>query len=293
MLAVVTKAALLASGFTEDAIRAQIDGGRWRQLTESAICLHNGPLTVPEQRLAAVLTAPWPVALCGVTGLSEWGVTGFEVSAVHMVVTRGTRVLPLPGVDVVVHESRRFSGEDVVVRAGRPPVTRLERSTVDAAAWSVSPLLASRLLVAPVQQRLCPPSRLVAELALAGQIRHGRLLRRLAADLDGGAQALSEVEFVRWCRRHGLPRPELQVRLDRRGRRRYLDARFRHNGRVVLVEIDGGVHLSLASRWEDTAKDNDAVLDGLTSLRFPSVAIYRDDPRALEQLRRALGLVMR
>jgi hypothetical protein len=113
----------------------------------------------------------------------------------------------------------------------------------------------------------------------------------LLADLDGGAEALSEVAFVRWCRRHGFPRAQLQVRLDARGRRRYLDAVFtRPDGRRVLAEIDGGVHLTLATRWLDTAKDNDAALSGELTLRFPSVALHCDDAAAIRQLREALGL---
>jgi very-short-patch-repair endonuclease len=66
---------------------------------------------------------------------------------------------------------------------------------------------------------------------------------------------------------------------------------LRAGDRVVRVEVDGGVHLSLTQRWRDTAKDNDAALDGRVILRFPSVAIYTDDPVAVRQLRRALGLV--
>jgi very-short-patch-repair endonuclease len=57
------------------------------------------------------------------------------------------------------------------------------------------------------------------------------------------------------------------------------------------VEIDGGVHLSLTERWKDTAKDNELAIEGRSVLRFPSVAIYTDDPLAVAQLRRALGLV--
>jgi len=80
----------------------------------------------------------------------------------------------------------------------------------------------------------------LAALACAGRVRHKRMLVALCRDLVGGAQALSEVEFLAFCRRHGLPRPELQVRLDTAGRRRYLDAMFRlTSGRVVRVEIDG------------------------------------------------------
>src|SRR3954454_23849614 len=100
------------------------------------------------------------------------------------------------------------------------------------------------------------------------------LMQRVLTDIGGGAQAMCELEFLKFCRRHGFPEPTLQVRVDRQGRRRYLDAEFRRPGRQpVRVEIDGGVHLTLTQRWLDTRNDNDAAIDGDLVLRFPSVAI--------------------
>jgi very-short-patch-repair endonuclease len=133
------------------------------------------------------------------------------------------------------------------------------------------------------------PSCLKDELAKAGKVRHAKTLRLLLNDLEGGAEALSEVAFLAFCRRHGFARPRLQARVDSQDRRRYLDAEFRcPDGRVFHVEVDGGVHLSLAVRWKDTRKDNDAALDGRLVLRFPSVAIYTDDADAVRQITRAL-----
>ena len=119
------------------------------------------------------------------------------------------------------------------------------------------------------------------------------MLARALDDVAGGVEAVSELRFVQFCRKHELPTPALQVRLDSRGRRRYLDATFRRmsDGRPVRVEIDGGIHLTLTQRWRDTCNDNDAVIDGEVVLRFPSVAIYTDDPVALAQIRRALEVV--
>lgn len=80
--------------------------------------------------------------------------------------------------------------------------------------------------------------------------------------------------------------------MDRAGRWRYLDAEFElPDGRIVRVEIDGGVHVALRVRAEDNLKDNDATLSGRGVLRYASPLIYADDPRAVAQLRRALGLV--
>jgi len=288
---VATREELFAGGTSVGELRAQIDGGRWRSLNERVVCLHNGPLTEAQRRWAVFLSASEPAAMCGRTAMAMWGVVGHVDTAVHIVVPRGAKVLPVHGVEAAVHESRRFRQSDIVY--GRSPqLTSLARATVDAAAWTTWPREAARVLVAPVQQRLELPANLLRVLDGAGRVRHRRMLMSLCRDLVGGAQALSEVEFLAFCRRHRLPRPNLQIRLDAAGRRRYLDAAFRGaDGRLVRVEIDGGVHLSLTTRWLDTAKDNDAVLAGHVVLRFPSVALYLDDPRAVSQLRRALGLV--
>ena len=288
---VATRRQLAEAGVSESHLRAQLAGGRWQELNDQVICTHNGPLSINQRRWAVGLSAQGPWAMCGLTGMELGGVRGYEDDRVHVLVVRGAQVLPLADVAVKVHESRRFHPDDVTTADGLP-TTSLARSTIDAAAWTADVLTASRIFVAPVQQRLTAPWALRRQLSEAGQVRHRRVLRALAEDLYGGAQALSEVEFLRFCRRHGFPKPRCQVRMDSGGRRRYLDAEFRApDGRIVRVEVDGGVHLTLAARWADTSKDNDSILDRKLVLRFPSVAIYTDDSVAVGQLCRALGLV--
>jgi len=279
-----------AVGGDRAALQTQLDARRWRALNDAVVVAHNGPLTRQQQLWAVVLGAQPPAALASLTAMELLGVRGFETTSVHVLVRRGARVLPLLGVAVDVHESRRFDTGDVVPRL--PPTTTLERAVVDAASWAPDIWTAFRIAVAPVQQRLTTGDRLLETLLAQGRIRFLRPLQSFLADVSGGAQALSEVAFVRWCRRHGFPKPRLQVRTDVRGRRRYLDAWFqRPDGSTLWVEIDGGVHLSLATRWEDQLKDNDAWLSGRRGLRLVSTAIYGDDPRAVEQLRQALGIV--
>ena len=77
--------------------------------------------------------------------------------------------------------------------------------------------------------------------------------------------------------------------MDSLGRRRYLDAELRsRRGRLVRIEVDGGIHLKLEVRARDTIKDNDAHLDGQLVLRYTSYSIYTDDPDVVRQIRRAL-----
>ena len=134
---VATRTQLEGVGFTRGEVRAHIEGGRWRELNDHVLVMHNGPLTWRQQMWAAYLSAPGPVALCGLTSMWQWDIRGFEKAEVHLLVPRGARPLAAAGVSIVVHESRRFSAADIV-HGRTPPTTTLSRATVDAAAstWS-------------------------------------------------------------------------------------------------------------------------------------------------------------
>lgn len=286
-----TRLQLQAVGVSRRHVDAQIEARRWRALNEHVVVTHNGPLTHTQRLWAVDLSAPGLHALAGQTAMQMWGIVGFETEIVQILVPRGGHVLPVDDVVVKVHESRRFVPDDVV-HGRAPQLVRLARATIDAAAWSQDIRTASRILVAPVQQRRLRAPQLRAEIIAATRMPYRRQLLALANDLCGGAEALSEVEFLRFCRRHGLPRPVCQRRMDSAGRWRYLDATFvRADGSLLRVEIDGGIHLSLAVRWQDTLKDNEANLDRRLVLRFASSAIYADDPQALAQIRRGLAFV--
>jgi len=287
---VASREQLRAARMSRFALEAQLAAQRWQVVSATVVVMHNGPLSRTQRWMAAVLTAEGPAALAARTAAQAHGLVGWEVEPIHIVVRRGAKVNAIDGFPLKVHESRRFTTADVM--EGRfPPRVSVERALVDAAAWSASPRTACGLLAAGVQQRLTTAPRLRSVLELAGQVRHRRLLLAVLGDIEGGAQAVSELDFLRFCRRHGFPRPVLQARVDAAGRRRYLDAEFkRPDGRPLGVEIDGAVHLVTSTYWSDMRRLNDLVIGGRRVLRFPSSAIYSDDPQAVEQLRQALGL---
>jgi hypothetical protein len=285
---VLTRQQLIVCGVSDDRIRAQVEADRWRQLTPTVFVLHNGPLTLEQQWWAATL-AVGPLA--GRSALQAWGVTGWDTKGVEVLVRRGEHP-PLPhGVPVVVHESRRFTAADVhPVR--EPRRVGVARAAVDAAAWTMQPRAAAGLLAAVVQQGKTSAKHLLGELRDAGAVRHCRLIRTVLQDIEGGAQALTEVDLARVCRRYGLLVPERQVvRLDSHGKRRYVDARVSApNGRSVLVEVDGALHLVATTYWQDMLRLNEILIRGVPVLRFPSVALHLDEATVGNQLRRACGL---
>lgn len=283
---VVSRSQLAGLGVTDDAIRAHVRARRWR-LAGRAVVLHRGPLSVRQRWWVAVIHVGQGAALASSTAAEANGLTGWETETVHVVARRGVRVHPLPWMHI--HESRRFSEEDVHP-SRRPRQVRAARAVLDTASWKPHPRLACAVLAAAVQQRLVTVEQLADELNGAGAIRHRRVLRRVLDDIAGGSDALSEVDFVRICRRAGIPRPEQQVvRKDSAGRRRYLDARIRRpDGRVIVVEVDGAMHLRVDRWWDDQARSNDVVLsEGALLLRFPAVVLRTDERRVVAQLQRA------
>lgn len=141
-----------------------------------------------------------------------------------------------------------------------------------------------------MQQRLATAAALVLALTDMPKLRHRKVLRAALADIEQGAQALSEIDFHALCRRHRLPTPERQaVRREPSGRRRYLDATWRRSdGRLVVAEVDGALHLAVQRWWDDQLRQNELSLADALVLRFPSVLVRTEPARVADQLRRAL-----
>src|SRR5664279_3175307 len=279
---VVSRRQLARLDVSRHQVSSRVRCHRWQFAGHQVVVLHPGPLTARQRRWAAVLSFPGLAALAGLTAAIEHGLTGFESEAIHVVVRAGTRVATLPG--LIVHLSRRFAPGDLHPTR-KPPQVRVDRALVDAAAWSATPRGACAILAAAVQQRLTTVPRLADQLDRAGQIRHCAVLAAVLRDIDGGSQSLAEIDFYRLCRRFRLPPPQRQrLRVDARGRRRYLDADFGN----VVVEVDGALHLRPLDWWADMARQNELAIDGRRVLRFPSLVIRTQPQVVAEQLRRAL-----
>jgi very-short-patch-repair endonuclease len=62
----------------------------------------------------------------------------------------------------------------------------------------------------------------------------------------------------------------------------------RADGRQVVVEVDGALHLIPRRWWDDQLRQNELVLAGDLVLRFPSVVVRCEPMVVVDQLRRAL-----
>jgi hypothetical protein len=276
------------AGFSDDAIQAQLSARRWQRVGR-AVVQHNGPLTRSQRWLVARLHAG-PRALLTAFTAAQWlGLNGWERTETHILAPVGTRARRIDSGPVRLHFALHWTD---VRQHGRSVCHDLPDALLRAAATFDSARPACGILAASVQQRLVTPAALRDSLARASRTRHRAILLSAVADIEQGSEALSEIDFLALCRRFSLPEPERQtVRRDSTGRRRYLDATWRRSdGRLVVVEIDGALHLAQKRWWDDQLRQNELSLADALVLRFPSVVVRTEPELVAAQLRRALLL---
>jgi hypothetical protein len=273
-------------------VRSRTTSGRWRTIGRGLVLTTNGRLDREQQLWVAVLAAGPDALLAGATAITESAVRGIAQGALQVLIPAGRMVstvlpglpLDMPGVRVrrttVLPDSHR--------QVGRPSRTVLARSIVDASAWARSDDEARTSIVAACQQRRVTPDEVADVLAILPTVRRRALIRRTLTDVAGGAEALSEIDFVRLCRRYDLPPPELQDRRrDHAGRLRYLDAYWRQWR--LHAEVDGSHHMDVRHWAADMQRQNDVWIAGDRILRFPGWLIRSRPAEVAAQVRAALA----
>lgn len=278
--------ALHRGGVRPTDVRGELRQRRW-QRQGLAVVQHNGPLSRDQRRAVALVHGGPQAVLTAFTAAEVLGLDGWERTPTDILVPAGTRPRHGCPVPLTLH----YTGSPALV-VGRSRVELLPHALLRAAATFGSARPGCGLLAAAVQQRLTDPAALSAALDHFTRVRHRRLLRAAVADIAGGSEALSEIDFVRLCRRYSLPEPERQaVRVEPSGRRRYLDAAWRRrDGRLVVVEIDGALHLLPRRWWADQMRQNELALADALVLRYPTVLLREEEHTVVAQLRRALLL---
>ena len=278
---------LAASGVTDSQMRAHVAALRWRRIGR-AMVLHRGDLTKAEQWAVALANCEPSSCLASFTALEAFGLDGWERDEVHLLASAGARRPGPLGFPVRLHRTTRL--DQTVAHLGRR-VQRPAPALILAASGFRTLRPALGLLAAGVQQRLVTAQALAQHLAVSTRVRHRQAMAAAVDEVAMGAQALSEIDFVRLCRRYGLPAPTLQsVRREPDGRRRYLDAEWRRrDGRRLVVEVDGAIHLA-PSRWfDDQLRQNEVVLANSLVLRYPTFIVRNEPSLVANQLFRALS----
>ena len=287
--------AVTASRFlSKEEVRWRISSGRWQRACRGVLVTHSGPLTESQALRVAVLAVGPKAALAGLTAAWLGGFTGFgskdpfHERTIHVLAPPGRKPhLATTELPIIMHYSRMLTDDDVYPHL-EPRRTRMARSLVDAASWMPTDRGAMAVLAAGVQQRKTRVPDLRDVLDRNKRIRRHTLMYGILGDIEGGAQALSELDFTRMViRQFRLPEPSRQVgRKDARGRQQWIDVLF--DEWKVVVEIDGAQHREPLEHWDDMDRDNDLNIDGYRVLRFPAWLVRKNPELVARKILQAL-----
>ena len=280
----ISRRQLGALGHDKDFVRTQLRAERWQEVGPVVIATTTGRLTRAQLMWAGVLHAGSRAAVGGLTALELKGLRNWHRDDVTVLVDKSHNLQPLAGIDFV--ETRRPLR---AYRAAGPlPTWRVEPAALLFAGYEPVTRTAYGLLSAVVQQGLTTPARLDDWVRRMRPLRRAKPFRRVLAEIAGGAHSMSELDVTRMCREHRLPMPTRQVRRrDSAGRLRFTDAEWRlADGRLVVLEVDGGFHMDVEHWSDDIERERGLVATGAIVLRCTSVQLREASWQVARDLRR-------
>lgn len=290
---VIARHQALAGGMSRHEWAWKLERGVWQRALPGVAVAHSGGTTERQRAWTAVLHAGTGAALSGDAALRLCGVAAANGKDLDVVVPTGRHVvgdtleLDQEGT-VVIHRVHRPERWTRALRA--LPVVTAHAATLHAAAWADTDRAAEWRVAAAVQRRVTAVPLLRATLLDMPRLRRRALVAAVLDDVELGAHAGSELQFLRFCRAYGLPRPdELQVRVRSGAAVHYLDARYRRQR--VTVEVDGAHHRDVGS-WEADALRSlrvTATMPGERVVRLTPGMLRHDGPEVAELLRAVLA----
>lgn len=284
----VTRRQLRRLGLDHHYVDTQLDAGRWQEVSSTVLATTTGELSRIQLMWAGVLHAGPVSALGGLTALERHGLERWARDEITVLVAKSHNLEPVQGVRFV--ETRR---PIQLLTSPKPLATwRVEPAALLWAGYEPVTRSAYGLLSACVQQGLTTPYRLDSWITRMRPLRRAKPFRRLLGDLAEGTQSLAERDVLAMCDRFGLPRPHRQTRrADSAGRVRFTDAEWRlADGRVVVLEIDGGFHMTVEHWSADIERHRQLVATGAIVVRCTAIEV-RDHPERIVRDLRALGVL--
>jgi very-short-patch-repair endonuclease len=265
-------------GMDRWAVGHQVGSRRWKAYGVHSIAVHRLPLDFRARCRVSVWEAGEHAALDGSTSLTWRGLKGWD-DGIHVIVPWPGRAITWDG--SVVHPSRLWNPADLRTHDGLR-LTDVAVGTIRAAMWARSDRAAATVMAMSVQQRLATPDRVLLEARRLNRHKRRPLILDVARDIADGAQALSELDFARLCRRRNLPEPTRQkVRAGRHGRV-YLDVEW-DEWRVV-VEVEGAHHDAPENAVDDALRQNALTIGRLGVLRIPVLGLRTCAGEFLDQV---------
>lgn len=284
----VTRRQLRRLGLTHHYVDTQLDAGRWQEVSSTVLATTTGELSRTQLMWAGVLHAGPRSAVGGLTALERHGLERWNRAEITVLVAKSHNLEPIKGVRFV--ETRR---PIQLLTSPKPLATwRVEPAALLWAGYEPVTRSAYGLLSACVQQGLTTPYRLDSWITRMRPLRRAKPFRRLLGDLAAGTQSLAERDVLTMCDTFHLPRPHQQtMRRDSAGRVRFTDAEWRlADGRVVVLEVDGGFHMAVGHWSADIERHRQLVAAGVIVVRCTAIEL-REHPERIVRDLRALGVL--
>ena len=126
------------------------------------------------------------------------------------------------------------------------------------AAWASSDRASEWRVAAAVQRRLVNVAQLREALKLLPKMPRRQSIRLVLDDVELGAHARTELDFLAFLRRNDLPLPDRLQFVVRANGKRYLDAWWEKQR--VGAEIDGAHHMEVGNWDDDALRSNEVVV---------------------------------
>lgn len=273
---------LLPLGYNCNYLRTQFRAGRWKAHGPSVVSTVTGELTIEQRSWLGVLHADHGALVGGLAAAAAHGLAHWQRDDIPVLVPPHIVLRPITGIRWV--RTRRSLP---VLRdpSMTLPTARLEPAILIFGAAERSARTAIGVMAAAIQQSLTTPGQLLRWIDRLAPLRRAGQLREALADMVGGAQSMGEIDVERMCRTYGLASPTRQTRRrDAAGNWRYTDCEWELNdGRVVVLEVDGGFHMEVEHWQADIARaralaspDRLVVRCTTIELRDSAVAVARD-----------------
>jgi hypothetical protein len=277
-------------GLSRAALEWRLERKTWQVVLPGVVVAHSGAVTFEQKVQAAIL----------------YGGDGAAVSGdalLHLSRPKQRRGNPPDVVDIAVaadakvtarkffrpHRCSRLAEISHPVRL--PRQVRIAPAVLHSAAWAPSDRAAEWRVAAAVQQRLTNIPQLRGALTLLPRLPRRHAIRLVLDDVELGAHARTELDFLAFLRRNGLPLPDrLQFKVRANGVR-YLDAWS--DKQRVCAEIDGAHHMEVG-QWDDDTLRSNAVLvaqrhDRVMLLRVTAGNMRHKEAELAAQFRAALA----
>jgi Transcriptional regulator, AbiEi antitoxin len=271
----ITRRQLLSVGMDDQGIRWRVRTGRLYRLLPGVFAVGRPPRLPLERAAAAVLCCPPGAALGHRSALALWGFTNIWPDSFDVVVVKGD---PRPR-GIKVHLARTLLPRDLRTQLGIR-TTSPARTILDC--LPLTPPAKRARLVNDALNSLYLSTPDLADVRARFTTHAGaKLLDPYLEHADHGGPTKSEMEdeFLRFCKRHGLPRPVVNGRCAGHE----VDAQF--PAERVIVELDSWRHHRGRRSFEaDRARDLDTLAAGWVTLRITWDRLTRHAEREAARL---------